>query len=301
MGRRWAGRQGVGRARERRAGLPDPGSPGRAQPRARAGGAVPSCPVPSRPVSPGALSCPCAHPVLGPGPAAGLAGTAAPLCPGAGLSPRLSGMKLKKQVTVCGAAIFCVAVFSLYLMLDRVQHDPTRHQSGGNFPRVSGRAVGTGERASGPGLAGASWHSLRLFGCPGQGLFPAGVSARRGRDLPGKGHWRLSPRHVCPQSQISVLQNRIEQLEQLLEENHEIISHIKDSVLELTAHAEGQPALPHHTPNGSWVLPPESRPSFLSVSPQDCQFALGGKGQSPDLQVRGQHLSPAAQGPSVLA
>uniref|UniRef100_A0A8C3NBY2 Alpha-mannosidase n=1 Tax=Geospiza parvula TaxID=87175 RepID=A0A8C3NBY2_GEOPR len=130
-------------------------------------------------------------------------------------------MKLKKQVTVCGAAIFCVAVFSLYLMLDRVQHDPTRHQSGGNFPR----------------------------------------------------------------SQISVLQNRIEQLEQLLEENHEIISHIKDSVLELTAHAEGQPALPQHPLNGSWVLPPESRPSFLSVSPQDCQFALGGKGQSPDLQM----------------
>ncbi|XP_008938060.1 PREDICTED: alpha-mannosidase 2x-like, partial [Merops nubicus] len=130
-------------------------------------------------------------------------------------------MKLKKQVTVCGAAIFCVAVFSLYLMLDRVQHDPARHQSGGNFPR----------------------------------------------------------------SQISVLQNRIEQLEQLLEENHEIISHIKDSVLELTAHAEGQSALPRHTPNSSWVLPPESRPSFLSVSPQDCQFALGGKGQSPDLQM----------------
>ncbi|XP_063106129.1 alpha-mannosidase 2x isoform X5 [Cavia porcellus] len=82
-------------------------------------------------------------------------------------------MKLKKQVTVCGAAIFCVAVFSLYLMLDRVQHDPARHQSGGNFPR-----------------------------------------------------------------------NRIEQLEQLLEENHEIISHIKDS---------------------------------------DCQFALGGRGQKPEL------------------
>lgn len=47
-------------------------------------------------------------------------------------------MKLKKQVTVCGAAVFCVAVFSLYLMLDRVQHDPARHQAGGNFPRVSG-------------------------------------------------------------------------------------------------------------------------------------------------------------------
>uniref|UniRef100_A0A2R9AEG1 Alpha-mannosidase n=1 Tax=Pan paniscus TaxID=9597 RepID=A0A2R9AEG1_PANPA len=121
-------------------------------------------------------------------------------------------MKLKKQVTVCGAAIFCVAVFSLYLMLDRVQHDPTRHQNGGNFPR----------------------------------------------------------------SQISVLQNRIEQLEQLLEENHEIISHIKDSVLELTANAEGPPAmLPYYTVNGSWVVPPEPRPSFFSISPQDCQFALG--------------------------
>uniref|UniRef100_A0A8C3SDF6 Glycoside hydrolase family 38 N-terminal domain-containing protein n=2 Tax=Chelydra serpentina TaxID=8475 RepID=A0A8C3SDF6_CHESE len=88
------------------------------------------------------------------------------------------------------------------------------------------------------------------------------------------------------QSQISVLQNRIEQLEQLLEENHEIISHIKESVLELTAHAEGQPVLlPYHTPNGSWVLPPENRPSFFSISPQDCQFALGSGGQKPDLQM----------------
>lgn len=131
-------------------------------------------------------------------------------------------MKLKKQVTVCGAAIFCVAVFSLYLMLDRVQHDPSRHQNGGNFPR----------------------------------------------------------------SQISVLQSRIEQLEQLLEENHEIISHIKDSVLELTADAEGPPGpLPSYTANGSWVLPAEPRPSFLSVSPQDCQLALGGRGPKPELQM----------------
>lgn len=84
-----------------------------------------------------------------------------------------------------------------------------------------------------------------------------------------------------------MLQNRIEQLEQLLEENHEIISHIKDSVLELTANAEGQPVvLPFHMPNGSWVLPPESRPSFYSVSSQDCQFTLGAKGQKADLQVR---------------
>ncbi|KAG5198046.1 hypothetical protein MJG53_012665 [Ovis ammon polii x Ovis aries] len=133
-----------------------------------------------------------------------------------------ASMKLKKQVTVCGAAIFCVAVFSLYLMLDRVQHDPARHQNGGNFPR----------------------------------------------------------------SQISVLQNRIEQLEQLLEENHEIISHIKDSVLELTANVEGPPALlPYYVANGSWVVPPEPRPSFFSISPQDCQFALGGRGEKPELQM----------------
>lgn len=127
-------------------------------------------------------------------------------------------MKLKKQVTVCGGAIFCVAVFSLYLMLDRVQHDPNRAQNGGNFPR----------------------------------------------------------------SQISLLQNRIEQLEQLLEENHQIISHIKDSVLELTDTGAISPSghLPFRSANGSWVLPFDGRPSFLSVKPQDCQFAPGPR--SPD-------------------
>ncbi|XP_067871701.1 alpha-mannosidase 2x isoform X4 [Heterodontus francisci] len=131
-------------------------------------------------------------------------------------------MKLKKQVTVCGGAIFCVAVFSLYLMLDRVQHEPDRRQSGVSFPR---------------------------------------------------------------QSQISVLQNRIEQLEQLLEENHQIISHIKDSVLELTENAGGLPGLLAYQANGSWAFPTDNHPTFLSVSPQDCQFALGNKGQKTDLQM----------------
>uniref|UniRef100_A0A9J8C2Z2 mannosyl-oligosaccharide 1,3-1,6-alpha-mannosidase n=1 Tax=Cyprinus carpio carpio TaxID=630221 RepID=A0A9J8C2Z2_CYPCA len=120
-------------------------------------------------------------------------------------------MKLKKQVTVCGGAIFCVAVFSLYLMLDRVQHDPITPPSPWFF-----------------------------------------------------------------QSQISVLQNRIEQLEQLLEENHQIISHIKDSVLELTDTGAISPSghLPFRSANGSWVLPFDGRPTFLSVKPLDCQFAL---------------------------
>ncbi|XP_077452238.1 alpha-mannosidase 2x isoform X1 [Stigmatopora argus] len=131
-------------------------------------------------------------------------------------------MKLRKQVTVCGGAIFCVAVFSLYLMLDRVQHDPARRQNGGNFPR----------------------------------------------------------------SQISVLQNRIEQLEQLLEENHQIISHIKDSVMELTDTGAVSPSghLPFRTANGSWVLPFDGRPSFLAVKPQDCQLAAGSHSQA-DVQM----------------
>uniref|UniRef100_A0A3B5MUV6 Alpha-mannosidase n=1 Tax=Xiphophorus couchianus TaxID=32473 RepID=A0A3B5MUV6_9TELE len=131
-------------------------------------------------------------------------------------------MKLRKQVTVCGGAIFCVAVFSLYLMLDRVQHDPARRQNGGNFPR----------------------------------------------------------------SQISVLQNRIEQLEQLLEENHQIISHIKDSVMELTDTGAVSPSghLPFRSANGSWVLPFDGRPAFLAVKPQDCQFAVSTRAQT-DVQM----------------
>lgn len=83
-----------------------------------------------------------------------------------------------------------------------------------------------------------------------------------------------------------MLQNRIEQLEQLLEENHQIISHIKDSVLELTDTGAVSPSghLPFRSANGSWVLPFDGRPTFLSVKPQDCQFALGRRGQT-DLQV----------------
>lgn len=89
------------------------------------------------------------------------------------------------------------------------------------------------------------------------------------------------------QSQISVLQNRIEQLEQLLEENHQIISHIKDSVLELTENGGGVPGaqLPFRNPNGSWNFPFDGQPTFLSISPQDCQFALGSRRQKTDMQV----------------
>uniref|UniRef100_A0A670YQZ9 mannosyl-oligosaccharide 1,3-1,6-alpha-mannosidase n=1 Tax=Pseudonaja textilis TaxID=8673 RepID=A0A670YQZ9_PSETE len=131
-------------------------------------------------------------------------------------------MKLKKQVTVCGAAVFCVAVFSLYLMLD---------------------------------------------------------------------HADLAP---PPQSQISALQSRIEQLEQLLEENHEIIGRIKDSVLELTVGHEGRSApLPLRLPNGSWALPADGRPAFFSVAPGDCR--LGGAPGAPAVSnLRPQMLAVSA-------
>lgn len=83
-----------------------------------------------------------------------------------------------------------------------------------------------------------------------------------------------------------MLQNRIEQLEQLLEENHQIISHIKDSVLELSDAGAVAPSglLPFRSANGSWVLPFDGRPTFLSVLPQDCLFSQARRSQS-DLQV----------------
>ncbi|XP_013927847.1 PREDICTED: alpha-mannosidase 2x isoform X2 [Thamnophis sirtalis] len=131
-------------------------------------------------------------------------------------------MKLKKQVTVCGAAVFCVAVFSLYLMLDHVQRDPARPLPGGHLPR----------------------------------------------------------------SQISALQSRIEQLEQLLEENHEIIGRIKDSVLELTVGHEGRSALlPLRLANGSWALPADGRPGFFSVAPGDCRLGPRAARPEPALQM----------------
>lgn len=83
-----------------------------------------------------------------------------------------------------------------------------------------------------------------------------------------------------------MLQNRIEQLEQLLEENHQIISHIKDSVMELTDTGAVSPSghLPFKSANGSWVLPFDGRPTFLSLKPQDCHFSVGSRSQ-PDVQV----------------
>lgn len=59
-------------------------------------------------------------------------------------------MKLSRQFTVFGSAIFCVVIFSLYLMLDRGHLDyPKGQRREGSFPQVSpggaeSQTVGTG-------------------------------------------------------------------------------------------------------------------------------------------------------------
>lgn len=57
------------------------------------------------------------------------------------LAPSLSRkMKLSRQFTVFGSAIFCVVIFSLYLMLDRGHLDyPRSPRREGSFPQVSTR------------------------------------------------------------------------------------------------------------------------------------------------------------------
>lgn len=59
------------------------------------------------------------------------------------LAPSLSRkMKLSRQFTVFGSAIFCVVIFSLYLMLDRGHLDyPRSPRREGSFPQVSTRGA----------------------------------------------------------------------------------------------------------------------------------------------------------------
>lgn len=44
-------------------------------------------------------------------------------------------MKLSRQFTVFGSAIFCVVVFSLYLMLDHIDH--SKNPNGERIQKVS--------------------------------------------------------------------------------------------------------------------------------------------------------------------
>ncbi|XP_042638436.1 alpha-mannosidase 2 [Orycteropus afer afer] len=132
-------------------------------------------------------------------------------------------MKLSRQFTVFGSAIFCVVIFSLYLMLDRGHLD---------YPKSPRR----------------------------EGSFPQG--------------------------QLSMLQEKIDHLERLLAENNEIISNIRDSVINLSESVEDGPKSSQGNFSqgaGSRLLP--SQQLSLPIDSKDCVFALQSGGQSSDVQM----------------
>ncbi|XP_075037639.1 alpha-mannosidase 2 [Mixophyes fleayi] len=133
-------------------------------------------------------------------------------------------MKLSRQITVLGSAIFCVVIFSLYLMLDRGQFDqPPNPQREGTFPK----------------------------------------------------------------GQLSILQEKIDHLERLLAENNEIISNIRDSVINLSESVKDGPgnseAINFSRGSLSQLLP--SAPALLSINKEDCQFAASSGSQKSQVQM----------------
>ncbi|XP_045422411.1 alpha-mannosidase 2 isoform X3 [Lemur catta] len=130
-------------------------------------------------------------------------------------------MKLSRQFTVFGSAIFCVVIFSLYLMLDRGHLDyPSSPRREGSFP----------------------------------------------------------------QGQLSMLQEKIDHLERLLAENNEIISNIRDSVINLSESVEDGPK----SSQGNFSQGAGSHlPSQLSLSvhPADCMFASQSGSHNSDVQM----------------
>lgn len=130
-------------------------------------------------------------------------------------------MKLSRQFTVFGSAIFCVVIFSLYLMLDRGHLD---------YPR-------------GPRQEGS-----------------------------------------FPQGQLSILQEKIDHLERLLAENNEIISNIRDSVINLSESVEDGPrGSPGNASQGSAHI--HSSQLALQADPKDCLFASRSGNQHRDVQM----------------
>ncbi|XP_063309707.1 alpha-mannosidase 2 [Pelobates fuscus] len=133
-------------------------------------------------------------------------------------------MKLSRQITVLGSAIFCVVIFSLYLMLDRGQFDQ---------PKISHR----------------------------DGAFPKG--------------------------QLSLLQEKIDNLERLLAENNEIITNIRETVINLSESVKDGQKNPEaiNFSNGSYSQLFPSAPAILPISNEDCQFSSASGGQKSNVQM----------------
>ncbi|XP_030049323.1 alpha-mannosidase 2 [Microcaecilia unicolor] len=133
-------------------------------------------------------------------------------------------MKLSRQFTVIGSAIFCVVIFSLYLMLDR-------------------------------------GHLDQLQGPRREAAFHKG--------------------------QLSVLQEKIDHLERLLAENNEIISNIRDSVINLSESVKDGQKIPENInfsqESDSHLMP--SVPVLLPADPKDCLFAGKSGNQVSDVQM----------------
>lgn len=87
--------------------------------------------------------------------------------------------------------------------------------------------------------------------------------------------------------QLSVLQEKIDHLERLLAENNEIISNIRDSVINLSESVkDGQKSLDKvnfSQESLSHILP--SVPALLPVHPKDCVFAGKSSNQASDVQM----------------
>ncbi|XP_038826557.1 alpha-mannosidase 2-like isoform X1 [Salvelinus namaycush] len=120
-------------------------------------------------------------------------------------------IRLNRQVTVLGSAIFCVVVFSLYLMLDHLQLDNTKS------PNNSGDRLQNG--------------------------------------------------------QLSILQGKIDRLERLLAENNEIITNIRDSVINLKESVKDGVPDGGNMSQGPYPELLASPPLVLPIDSQDCQFA----------------------------
>ncbi|KAM6222533.1 alpha-mannosidase 2 [Rhynchocyon petersi] len=131
-------------------------------------------------------------------------------------------MKLSRQFTVFGSAIFCVVIFSLYLMLDRGHLD---------YPKSPRR----------------------------EGSFPQG--------------------------QLSMLQEKIDHLERLLAENNEIISNIRDSVINLSESVEDGPKSSQGNFSQGVGSHLASQQLSLPIDSKDCVFASQSGSRNSDVQM----------------
>ena len=101
------------------------------------------------------------------------------------------------------------------------------------------------------------------------------------------------------QGQLSILQEKIDHLERLLAENNEIISNIRDSVINLSESVEDGPrGSPGNGSQGSTHL--RSSQLAIQADPKDCLFASRSGSQQRDVQVMGSHLPVAWLFPGLL-